>query len=71
VFGSGRACRNSWDFRTAVISATPAPGAKPSADLAPRPGRRLAAPGVAPGRTRSGACRGACCGARRGAGRRA
>jgi len=48
VFGSGRACRNSWDFRTAVISATPAPGAKPSADLAPRPGRRLAAPGVAP-----------------------
>jgi hypothetical protein len=56
VFGSGRACRNSWDFRTAVISATPAPGAKPSA--APGP-----APGAAPGRGRSGAWRGACCGA--------
>jgi hypothetical protein len=56
VFGSGRACRNSWDFRTTVISATPR-------------ARRKALHGTWP-RARGGACRGACRGVRRGAGRR-
>src|SRR6185437_6520910 len=45
VFGSGRACRNSWDFRTAVISATPRPAQSPFA----APGAAVgAASGAAP-----------------------
>jgi hypothetical protein len=41
VFGSGRACRNSWDFRTAVISASPL--ASPRAQLCARCGAQLCA----------------------------
>jgi len=50
VFGSGRACRNSCDFRTAVIPAAPAPGVKPFAAPGPAPGAAPAAmPTAAPG----------------------
>ena len=50
VFGSGRACRNSCDFRTAVTPAAPAPGVKPFAAPGPAPGAAPAAmPTAAPG----------------------